>query len=133
MIVSCMFHFHPVTAVVLNGLQSCLASVQSLMSMNKLKLSPDKTVFLLIGNERQQRKYHSMFPIELFDMKTYSAKSARNLRLIFDKNFNFQSHISAIFSACFYHIWDLRRIRHYLDLNGAKLLANALASSRLEY
>ena len=74
-----------------------------------------------------------MFPIELFGVKTYPAKSAQNLGVIFDKNFNFRSHISAICSACFYHIRDLRRIRHYLDLNGAKLLANALVSSRLDY
>ena len=53
------------SAAVLNGLQSCLASVQSWMSTNKLKLNPDKTEFLLIGNERQWSKYLSMFPIEL--------------------------------------------------------------------
>ena len=35
--------------------------------MNKLKLNPDKTEFLLIGNERRQSKYLSMFPIELFN------------------------------------------------------------------
>ena len=39
------------SATVLNGLQSCLASVQSWMLTNKLKLNPDKTEFL-IGNER---------------------------------------------------------------------------------
>ena len=38
-----------------------------------------------------------------------------------------------ICSACFYHIGDLRRIRRYLDLNAAKLFANALVSSRLNY
>ena len=74
-----------------------------------------------------------MFPIELFGVKTYPAKSARNIGLNFHKNFNFRSHISAICSACFYHIQDLRRIRRYLDLNGTKLLANALVSSRLIY
>ena len=41
--------------------------------------------------------------------------------------------MSGICSACFYHIRDLRRIRHYLHLDGAKLLANALVSSRLDY
>ena len=45
----------------------------------------DKTEFLLIGNERQWRKYLSMFPIELLDIKTNPAKSARNLGVIFDK------------------------------------------------
>ena len=57
------------SAAALNGLQSCLASVQSWMSTNQLKLNPDKTEFLLIGNERQRSKYLSMFPIELLGVK----------------------------------------------------------------
>ena len=45
----------------LNGLQSCLASVRSWMSTNKLKWNPCKTEFLRIGNERQRSKCLSMF------------------------------------------------------------------------
>ena len=92
------------SAAALNGLQSCLASVQSWMSTNKLKLNPDKTEFLLICNERQRSKYLSMFPIELLGVKSYPVNSASNLGVIFDKNFNFLSHISAIYSSCIYHI-----------------------------
>ena len=103
------------------------------MSRNKLKLNPDITEFLLIGNERQRSKYLSMFPIELLGVKTYPAKSARNLGVIFNKNFNFHSHISAICSSCIYHTRDLRRIRRHLDLDSAKLLVNALVSSHLDY
>ena len=121
------------SATALNGLQSCLPSVQSCMSTNKLKLNPDKTEFLLIGNEQQRSKYLSMFPIELLGVETYPAKSARNLGVIFDKNFNFLSHISAICSSCIYHIRDVWRIRCHLDLDSAKLLANALVSNRFDY
>ena len=103
------------------------------MSTKKVNLNPDKTEFLLIGNERQRSKYLSIFPIELLGVETYPAKSARNLGVIFDQNFNFCSHISAICSSCIYHIQDLWRIRHHLDLDSAKLLANALVSSRLDY
>ena len=60
------------------------------------------------------------------------AISARNIGVIFDKNFNFRSRISAICSSCIYHIRDLRRIRHHLGLESAKLLANALVSSCLD-
>ena len=67
------------------------------------------------------------------DVKSYPAKAARNLGVIFDKNFNFCSHISAICSSCNYHTWDLQRIRPHLDLDSAELLANALVSSRLDY
>ena len=73
------------SAAALNGLQSCLASVQSWMSTNKLKLNPDKREFLLIGNEWKRSKYLSMCPIELLSVGTYPAKSARNLGVIFDK------------------------------------------------
>ena len=69
------------SAAALNGLQSCLASVQTWMPANKLKLNPDKTEFLLIGNERQGSKYLSMFPI--------------------DKHFIFRSHALAVCSSRF--------------------------------
>ena len=121
------------SAAALNGLQSCLASVQSWMSTNKLKLNPDRTEFLLIGNERQRSKCLSMFPIELLGVKTNPAKSARNLGVIFDTNFTFRSHISVVCNSCFYYMQDLRRIRRHLDLDSAKLLATALVSSRLDY
>ena len=74
-----------------------------------------------------------MFQKELLGIKSYPVKSARNVGVIFDKNFNFHSHISAICSSCIYHILDLRHIRRHLDLDSAKLLANALVSSRLDY
>ena len=74
-----------------------------------------------------------MFPIELLGVKAYPAKSAHNLGVIFDKNFNFRSHISAICSSCIYHIQNLQRIRRHFDLESVKLLANALLSSRLDY
>ena len=53
--------------------------------------------------------------------------------MIIDKIFNFRSHLSAICCSCIYHIRDLRRIRRHLDLDSAKLLANAVVSSRLDY
>ena len=60
-------------------------------------------------------------------------KAARNLGLIFDTNFSFRSHVSAVCRSCRYHIRDLRRIRRYLTFDSAKLLAHALVSSRLDY
>ena len=120
------------SVVAVNGLQSCSASVQSWMRTNKLKLNAYKTEFLLIGKERQRSKYLSMFPIELLGVKSNPAKSAQYLGVIFDENVTFYLHISAVYSAYFFHIQDLRHIRRYLDLDRAKLLATALVSSRLD-
>ena len=118
---------------VCSRLQSCLASVQPGMSTNKVKLNPQKPEFLLIGNERQRRKFLSMFSIALFDNKSNPAKSARNLGVIIDKNFTFHSHVSPVCSSCFNHIRNLRHIRRHLDLDSAILLATALVSSNLDY
>ena len=97
--------------------------------------NPDTTEFLLIGNERQRSKYLSMFPIELYSVKTNRAKSARNLGVIFNKKFIFRSHVSAVCISCFYHMRDLhlRHIRRHLDLDSAEILASALVSIRLDY
>ena len=74
-----------------------------------------------------------MFPIELFDVKTNHAKSALNLAVIFDNNFTFHPHISAVCSSCSYHMRDLRLICSHLGLESVKLHATALVSSHLNY
>ena len=121
------------SAATLNGLQSCLASVQSWISTNKLKLKLYKTELLLIGNERQQTKFLSVFLSDILGIKNNPAKSTRKLWVIFDKTFTFWSQISAVCSSYFYHIRDLSLIRHYLDLDSAKLLSTPLVSSPLDY
>ena len=74
-----------------------------------------------------------MFPNEILGVKTNPAISARNLGVIFDKNFTLRSHISVVCSSYFYYMRDLGRIHRHLDLDSAKLLATALMSSRLDY
>ena len=119
----------------LSSLKSCLDSVQLWMWGNKLKLNPDKMEFLLIGHEQQRSLPCSQFIFWVCD-RTTSAKAVLNLGVIFDTNFSFRSHVSAVCRAgrsCHYHIRDLRRIRHYLSFDSAKLLAHTLVSSRLDY
>jgi len=117
----------------LNSLKSCLDSVLQWMLSNKLKLNPGKTEFLLIGHRQQRQKFSAQFPINLMGIDTSPSKSARNLGVVFDQNFNFRKHISQVCSSCYYHIRDLKRIRKHLTLDSAKSLAYALVSSRLDY
>ena len=59
--------------------------------------------------------------------------SAKNLGFIFDSTLSFSKQVSSPFSACHYHIRDLRRIRHTLDLTTARKIATVLVHSRLDY
>ena len=119
---SCVFPLHQGTLLQHWMVCSHVWPVYSWMSTNELKPNPDETEFLLIGNERPQNEYLCMFPIELFGVKPNPAKSAWNLGVIFDLNFTFRSHISAVCSSCFYHMQDLQRIRLYLHLDSANYL-----------
>ena len=116
----------------LNSLKHCLDSVLKWMLLNKLKLNPGKTEFLLIGHEKQRRKYLTQFPVSLMGVETKPSESAMNLGVVFDEDFNFRKHISHVCSTCFYHIRDLRRIRRHLSLDNAKSIACALVTSRLD-
>ena len=112
------------SAAALNGLQSCLASVQSWMSTNELKLNPDKTEFLLAYWKRTTAEQNfSMSPIELSGVKTSSASAsaAAILGEIFDKHFTFHSHISTVCSSWYCPV--LHNHRHLdLDQNYLQLL-----------
>jgi len=57
----------------------------------------------------------------------------RNLGFFMDSGLTLGKHISKICQISFLHIRNFRRIRRSLDLHSAKLLANALVTSRLDY
>ena len=46
-------------------LQNCLVSVKDWMFQNLLKINPDKTEFILIGNKSHRKKIDSDFPINI--------------------------------------------------------------------
>ena len=53
--------------------------------------------------------------------------------LVFDSGNTFSNHITNMCRACYYHLKDLRRIRKFLSVETAALLANTMISSRLDY
>ena len=114
-------------------LSSDLMGVSAWIPGSKLKLSPSKTEFLLIGTKLQREFFLNNFPCLLLGQDTNPSTSAKNLGVLFDSSLNFRKHISQTCRACFYHIRDLRRIRKSLSLDLAKQIAVALVSSKLDY
>ena len=57
----------------------CLTSVQDWMFTNKLKLNPDKTEFMLIGNKCHRKKINPEFPVEILNNLISPAAHAKNL------------------------------------------------------
>ena len=117
----------------ISELANCLDAVQEWMGMVKLKLNPDKTEFIIIGQKKTRDSLKPLFPITLLENSMVLTDKAKNLGVIFDSDNSYSSHVGSVCRACYYHLRDLRRIRKYLTLDTAVLIANAMVSSRLDY
>ena len=103
------------------------------MGNNKLKLNPDKTEFIVIGDDQIRSSLKSSFPVSLLGNTMEPAESVKNLGVILDAENSMQRHVANICRISYYHLQELRRVRRYLNHETAVKVANALVSSRLDY
>ena len=122
---------HKHATLAFERLKNCLDDVRKWLSVNKLKLNPDKTEFILFGSKM------SVQNLANFSQSIYLISSCHLLRqsgtLVSGLIQIFSCHVRNICKACFVHIRDLRRLRGYLTCEAALLAANALVGSWLDY
>ena len=99
----------------------------------KLKLNPEKTEFIIIGQKAIRESLAPNFLVPLLQNNISPSVEVKNLGVIFDSDNSFDNHVAKVCRACYYHLCDLRRIRKFLGVETAILLANAMVSSRLDY
>ena len=88
----------------IKDIQGCLASVQSWMSANKLKLNPDKTEFIVFGNKRQQAKLAPFFPADILGNGLVPVVTVKNLGVKLDPCLDMSKQGADTIRACYYHI-----------------------------
>ena len=108
----------------------CLDDVKQCMSTSKLKLNPDKTEFIIFGSKRHRNKLKACFPIDILDNLLCPVDSAKNLGVWFNSDFSLSKHVQNVCKSCFVKLRDFRR---FLTHDVSVLVANALASSHLDY
>ena len=113
-------------------LTECLKSVQEWMDSVKLKLNPEKTEFIIIGQKAIRESLAPNFPVPLLQNNISPSVEVKNLGVIFDSDNSFNNHVAKVCRACYYHLRDLRQIRKFLGVETAILLANAMVSSHLD-
>ena len=115
-------------------LSDCLTDILFWMESSKLKLNPDKADNIIITGTKQHRnRVINHFPVKLLGSGTFPSDTVRNLGVVFDRDFDFRQHISQVCKSCFYHIRDLRRIRHHISISTSKTISTALISRCLDY
>jgi hypothetical protein len=118
----------------LNHLSSVLEKVRRWFTANRLSLNPDKTEFIIIGSKQQRAKLtNDSMCVNIGDACIKPSERVRNLGVMFDSELTMKGHVAKICQTSFLYIRMLRRIRNMIDLESAKLVANALVTSRLDY
>ena len=112
-------------------LTECLTCIQNWMAGVKLKLNPEKTEFIIIGDRQARECLINKFPTQLLGNSISPTDTVKNLGVTFDSGNT--NHITNMYRACYYHLKDLRRILKFLSVETAALLANSMISSRLDY
>ena len=103
------------------------------MGNSKLKLNPDKTKFIVIGDDQIRSSLKLFFPVSLLGNIMEPAESVKNVGAILDAENSMQRHMANLCRISYYHLQELRRVRRYLNHETAIKVANALVSSHLDY
>ena len=103
------------------------------MENNKLKLNPDKTKFIMNGDDKIRSFMKSSFPVSFLDNIMGPAESVKNHGVILVADNSVQRHMVNLCCTCDYHLYELQRVSMYLTHGTAVKLANELVSSCLDY
>ena len=114
-------------------LTNCLEAVQAWMGNNKFKLNPDKTEFIVIGDDQIRSSLKSSFPVSLLGNSMEPAELIKKLGVILDMDNLMQRHMANLCHISYYHLQELQRVYRYLNHETAVKVANALVSSHLDY
>ena len=71
------------------------------MGNNKLKLNPDKTEFIVIGDGRIRSSLKSSFPVILLNSME-PAESVKNLGVFLDAENSMQRHVANLYPISYY-------------------------------
>ena len=93
---------HKHATLAFERLKNCLDDVRKWLSVNKLKLNPEKTEFILFGSKNVCTKLGKFFPVNILGTLLSPAEAIRNLGVWFDSDFSFSCHVRNICLFCSY-------------------------------
>uniref|UniRef100_A0A670HMU9 Reverse transcriptase domain-containing protein n=1 Tax=Podarcis muralis TaxID=64176 RepID=A0A670HMU9_PODMU len=122
------FKSEPVKAV--KVLCECLEAVGGWMTANRLRLNPDKTEVLFLGDRRRAGVEDSLV---LNGVTVPLKDQVRSLGVILDSQLSMEAQVKSVSRAAVYQLHLVRRLRPYLPADCLARVVHALVISRLDY
>ena len=113
-------------------LSSCVAEVRNWMTHNKLKLNDSKTEFF-IASPPQLMSRLSGTTIWIGSTEVTPSEKIKNLGVVFDSAMTMSSHVTSLCKSVNFHLWNISRIRRFIDKDTCSTTMRALVLSKLDY
>ena len=116
----------------MSDLQSSLQDVERWMQQHRLKMNSDKSEFVIFGSNRllPQCSINEISVANATVTRTYHVK----LRgVLLDENLTFKQHISMKSRVAAVAMYNIKKLKKYLDRPTCLKLANALVFSHMDY
>ncbi|XP_073668112.1 uncharacterized protein [Paramisgurnus dabryanus] len=122
--------FHPDDPTVSARISACLRDISLWMKNHHLQLNLAKTELLVLSSEP---KIQHNFSIQLGSSTITPSKTAKNLGVVIDDRLSFTEHVASTARSCRFILYNIRKIRPFLDEHATQVLVQALVLSRLDY
>ena len=113
-------------------LEKAFLNVKNWMDGMRLKLNPDKTEFILFGNQVQLNKCHTS-EFDACGDTIPCVKKVKVLGTVFDSNMKFTDHINLKVKTALFNFRKIKEIRQYLTRDTCLTLILGLVMSHLDY
>ena len=110
----------------------CVEAVKDWMSSNRLKLNPSKTEIIWLDSSRRLG-HCPMGPLQIAGAWITPSKHVRDLGVIIDSDLSMSTHVRTTIRNCYFHLHQLRLVRHSLSKEAAHALVRAMIHCRLDY
>jgi len=113
---------------VFSNLNSDLNNVIEWFKINSLKANPGKFQFMVLGANK-----NDSFHLNVAGKVIPSSSEVKLLGITIDNELKFKKHIDELCRKASYKLHALQRIRRYLSVDKARILANAFIDSQFNY
>jgi hypothetical protein len=117
----------------LEAASHCVSDVSRCFLENGMSLNPNKTEAALFGTRAQRKKDDTSAEMDVTGARVAFSPIVKLLGVILDEDLTLDRHVTEIVRGCSYHTRALRHIRPLIDLPTARMVAQGVVTSRLDY
>ena len=115
-------------------LQETINNLVEWTELNHMALNPQKTKFMLVTTrQKRQNLTDSLPPLYVKDKKIEEVESHKVLGLTIDNNLSWSNHIMLLCKNIAKKVYQLSRIKHFLDIQARRQFFYAYIQSNIDY